>query len=104
MTSRQRLVNLLTFGVAALVSLGLLLGFNSAKAGAAPVAHKAVKCATYYIEVPDVNPPPVHLSGDAQPLIFFRFCGTTVVPGAYTCPVKSGQQLADKPVNCKRRK
>lgn len=86
----------------AVIATGALIGGGTAIAASAssqPVKHKT--CATFYIQAPDVNPPPVHLSPATPELLFFTFCGQGIKPGKWFCPVRPGQQITDRPLACK---
>lgn len=86
----------------AVIATGALCAGGTALAITRPFEHHPAKCATYYIDEPDVNPGPL-AKPDLQALTYFRFCGSTVVPGTYTCPVKPGAPIVDTRLHCTRR-
>lgn len=86
----------------AMIATGTLCAGGGAVAIAQPFAHHPQKCATYYIQEPDTRPGPL-VRPALQALTYFRFCGSTVVPGTWYCPVKPGAQIVDVRLACKGR-
>lgn len=85
----------------AVAATAVLCSAGTAVAIAQPFAPRPAQCATYYIDEPDVHPGPLTRPA-TQALIYFKFCGSTVVPGRYTCLVKPGAPLVDTRLACKK--
>lgn len=86
----------------AVIATGALCAGGTAVAMTRSQDHARPKtCATFFIQVPDVNPPPGHFIPATPELLYFKFCGAGIKPGKWSCPVKPGAPIADRPLACK---